>query len=482
MHIVSRPREFVSWFVRNGYLFKAFQAALSDFEPYTRTNRPSGSGGDCYSYSLTHSLTHSLTYSFACSPSLAFSSSIDTASTFWKNVTQAPLDPILGMNVLFKNDTDPRKVNVSIGAYRDDNGKPVVLKCVRKAEELILADKSLDKEYLPQRGNTTMANLAIKVLLGNDSKAIKENRVAVVQSLSGTGALRVCADFLHQFLESPTILYSNPTWGNHISIAKAANIKSQAYRYWDAKGRCLDLQGMLEDLRKAPKGSVVLLHACAHNPTGVDPTKEQWKQIAQVIRECGHLPWFDSAYQGFASGSLEEDAWAIRYFVEQGFEMAICQSFAKNFGLYGERVGTVSFISNDPAKVPMILSQLDVIIRTHYSNPPLHGARIVQKVLESPELTKLWYDEMIEMSSRIKKMRAMLKDTLVRLGTPGNWDHITSQIGMFSFTGLTPKQCELMINKHHIYLLKSGRISMAGVTTKNVEYIAKAIDDVVRNA
>lgn len=311
------------------------------------------------------------------------------STTAWSKVTTAPLDPILGMATLYRADTDPRKVNVSIGAYRTDDGKPKVLNCVRAAEDLILADKSLDKEYLPQRGDAKMAALAIEVLLGKNSPAIKEKRVAAIQSLSGTGALRVCADFLSRFLDKPTMLYSNPTWSNHLSIAQDAHLKSAPYRYWNAKARNLDLDGMLEDLRKAPRGSVVLLHACAHNPTGVDPTQEQWKAIASVMRECGHLPWFDSAYQGFASGSLENDAWAIRYFVEQGFEMAICQSFAKNFGLYGERIGTVSFVTNDASKVDPILSQLDLIVRTLYSNPPLHGSRIVRKILEDPKLTQV---------------------------------------------------------------------------------------------
>jgi aspartate/tyrosine/aromatic aminotransferase len=243
----------------------------------------------------------------------------------------------------------------------------------------------------------------------------------------------------------------------------------------------LDLAGMLEDIRAAPKRSLILLHACAHNPTGVDPTHEEWKQIAAVCKEMDHLPWFDSAYQGFASGDLTKDSWAIRFFANAGFEMLVSQSFAKNFGLYGERIGTFSVIVDDKNNTEKVMSQLDTIIRTMYSNPPLHGARIVETVLSSPKLTQLWRDEMVDMSSRIINMRKIIFDELKRLNTPGNWTHITSQIGMFSYTGLTPKQCESMINKHHIYLLKNGRISMAGVTSKNAPYIAAAIDDVVRN-
>lgn len=238
---------------------------------------------------------------------------------------------------------------------------------------------------------------------------------------------------------------------------------------------------MLEDLRNAPEGSIILLHACAHNPTGVDPTPDQWKQIAEVVKARKHLPWLDSAYQGFASGSLETDAYAIRLFADSGFEAIVCQSFAKNFGLYGERAGSASFVVLDPKKVDDVMSQLDLIIRGNYSNPPLHGVRIVARVLANPELTKEWHHELLVMSGRIKAMRKALHERLVKLGTPGDWSHITSQIGMFSYLGISVKQCEALISKHHIYLLKSGRISMAGVTTKNVDYIAAALHDVVVN-
>jgi len=237
---------------------------------------------------------------------------------------------------------------------------------------------------------------------------------------------------------------------------------------------------MLEDIGKAPEGSVMLLHACAHNPTGVDPTQEQWKEIAAVIKQRKHLTWFDSAYQGFASGDLERDAWALRYFTEQGFEMLACQSFAKNFGLYGERIGGLHVVTPSAASVAIVISQLNVIIRPLYSNPPKHGAQIVVRVLSDPELYAEWRSELSAMSNRIIQMRALLVQHLTKLGTPGDWSHITSQIGMFSFTGLTTKQCELLIKQHHIYLLTSGRISMAGINTKNVQYLAQCIDAVVR--
>jgi aspartate/tyrosine/aromatic aminotransferase len=340
---------------------------------------------------------------------------------------------------------------------------------------------NLDKEYLPQRGNDKMCQLAQRVLLGADSPVVARNQAVTVQSLSGTGGLRVAADFIAKHFNNPLVLVSSPTWGPHHSICAAAGLKTSSYRYWHASERRLDIDGFLDDIKAAPKGSLIILHACAHNPTGVDPTREQWSLIADAVRAAGLIPWFDSAYQGFASGSLETDAYAIRLFAQQGFEMFICQSFAKNFGLYGERVGTVTVIAHDPATHAALRSQLDVVIRNLYSNPPLHGARIVETVLASPELTQSWHDEMVMMSQRIKDMRDALRGHLVKLGTPGNWDHIVSQIGMFSFTGMTEAQSELMMSKHHVYMLKNGRISMAGVTSKNVEYIAKAMDDVIRN-
>lgn len=402
------------------------------------------------------------------------------SASFFVKCTAAPLDPILGLKVLYNKDSSPNKVDLGIGAYRTDEGKPYVLNCVKRAEAMILQDKSLNKEYLAQRGDPTFCKLARDLLFGASAPA-KENRIATAQSLSGTGALRIASDFIARFIPNTTVYYSDPTWGNHLTICKDSKVATKPYRYWDAKNRKLDLHGMIEDLKNAPDGSIILLHACAHNPTGVDPTPDQWKQIAQVMKSKNHLPWLDSAYQGFASGSLETDAFAIRLFAEMGFEMLVCQSFAKNFGLYGERAGTVSIVTDDPKKVDDIMSQLDLIIRGNYSNPPLHGARIVATVLKNGDLTKEWHEELLIMSGRIKAMRKALFDRLVKLGTPGDWSHITSQIGMFSFLGISPSQVKVLIEKHHIYLLSSGRISMAGVTTKNVDHVAQALHDVVVN-
>jgi len=401
------------------------------------------------------------------------------ADSWFTHVKPAPLDPILGTNILFNKDTDARKINLGIGAYRTDDGKPLVLNCVKKAEKFLLMDPTRNLEYLPQNGLAKFVELSRALLFGAKNPAIP--RIASVQSLSGTGSLRLGMAFINAFLPKSTVYYSSPTWGTHQSILAHARVPAKAYRYWDEKGRKLDINGMLEDISAAPSGSIILLHACAHNPTGVDPTEAQWKQIAEVMKEKHLLPYFDSAYQGFASGDLERDAWAIRYFIEQGFEMIVSQSFAKNFGLYGERIGGLHIVGRDPKKNDDLVSQLNILIRNLYSNPPKHGAEIVATVLSNPELDAEWRTELKAMSHRIIAMRQLLVDNLKKLRTPGDWSHITNQIGMFSFTGLTVPQCEALIKKHHIYLLTSGRISMAGVNTKNVAYLAAAIDDVVRN-
>jgi len=400
----------------------------------------------------------------------------------WANVPQAPLDPILGMSQRFNEDKDPRKVNVSIGAYRTDEGKPLVLNCVKKAERMMLEDASLNKEYLPQRGDVVYTALCQKMIFGADSQLLKDKSVATAQTLSGTGALRLGAEFCKRYAPGKAVYVSSPTWGTHNSIMEHAEVPVKPYRYWDAATRGLNLEGMLEDIEAAPEGSIIMLHAAAHNPTGVDPTHAQWDQVMAVCQKRNHICWFDNAYQGYATGCLDKDGYATRKFAEAGCPLFVSQSFAKNFGLYGERAGTFSITCGSPAVVTNVISQLDVIIRNLYSNPPKHGANIVKIVLSNPELEQEWRNELLAMSVRIQDMRKELFDELARLETPGTWTHITSQIGMFSFTGLSPAQCKSMVEKHHVYMLGNGRISMAGVTTKNVKYMAQAIDDVVRNA
>lgn len=391
----------------------------------------------------------------------------------------APVE-IFALNQAYKNDTNPNKVDLGIGAYRTDEGKPWVLPVVRKTEKALAEDETLNHEYLGQLGLEEFSKAATRMLLGEDSPAIKENRTLGIQTLSGTGALRVGADFLTRCAKFKHFYMSAPTWPNHRLVFNHAGFEAcHTYRYWSASKRNLDFEGMLEDLENAPEDSVIILHACAHNPTGVDPTEDQWKQIADLMERRKLFPFFDCAYQGFASGDLQKDSWAVRYFVSRGFELVCSQSFAKNFGLYNERAGNLSMVFKDSAAIVNSRAQITLLVRGNYSNPPSHGARIVSKVLNDPKLFEEWQGHIKEMSGRIIKMRAALKLNLDELKTPGSWDHITSQIGMFSYTGLSQDQVKFLVEEYHIYLPKDARISICGLNTKNVEYVAKAIHEAV---
>jgi len=394
-------------------------------------------------------------------------------------VKTAPPNEIFHTTALYNKCPDPRKINLGLGAYRTNEGKPYVLQVVRKVEAKITQDPSLNHEYQPIAGHAGLCDVARELVFG-EHKAVKENRVSTVQSISGTGSLALASDFIGKYMKNSVVYIPTPTWPNHPQIfGRHSTVKY--YRYWDAKSRGLDLNGLLEDLGNAPERSVVVLHACAHNPTGVDPTRDQWKAIAQLMQKKNLFPLFDSAYQGFATGSLDDDAWAVRYFAEIGFELMVAQSFAKNFGLYDTRTGALHSVSLSAPSAAAVKSQLEILIRAAYSNPPSHGARIVHAILSDPALNREWREELKEMSARIKQTRTMLFDQLKQLGTPGDWQHILNQIGMFSYTGLSKQQCKVLLEKHHVYLLSSGRISMPGINTNNVAYLAKCIDDVVRN-
>lgn len=395
-------------------------------------------------------------------------------------VEQAPPDPILGVSEAFKRDNSPDKLNLGVGAYRDEDLKPYVLNVVKKAERKIL-DANENKEYLPIDGLPAFKQATLDLLLGQDHPAIKEGRIAVVQSLSGTGSLRVGAEFISKFMKGTTVYLSNPTWGNHRNIFADAGVEWKYYRYYDPETVGLDIDGMVEDIQNAPEASVIVLHGCAHNPTGIDPDKSQWGKILDACVKKNHLPFFDVAYQGFASGSLDEDAYAPRFFVEQGVEVMVSQSYSKNLGLYGERVGALSLILSDKDAATRSLSQLKRIARALYSNPPLHGARIVAEVVGNEDMFNEWKQEMDGMAGRIKEVRHVLHDHLQRLNPDKDWSFILHQIGMFSFTGLTERQVDNMTKKHHIYMTKDGRISLAGLNQAKAEYLAKAINDSVRN-
>jgi len=414
-------------------------------------------------------------------PQSKFSSEVGSSGGHFSHVESLAPDAIFHTKARYAADTDSRKINLGVGAYRTEAGKPLVLQVVRNVEAELLVDPTLNKEYLPIGGDAGFIRLAQESMLGKNCAALHEGRVAGVQSLSGTGALRVLSNFLADNFPGATIYKSAPTWGNHKKVFLKAGLNQGDYRYWDPTTRGLDINGMLEDLNNVPEGSIILLHACAHNPTGVDPTESQWRQILQVCQRKKHLPFFDSAYQGYASGDLVQDAFSVRLFADAGMEMVLAQSFSKNLGLYGERAGCASVLCANAAARKAVDTHLRGVIRPMYSNPPKHGAYIVKKVLGNPVRFEEWLVELKGMSGRILDMRTILRAALEARNCPGTWNHITDQIGMFSYTGLTGEQVDYIEHKYHIYMLRSGRISMAGVTSNKVNYIADAMTDAVKN-
>ncbi|KAJ2781664.1 aspartate transaminase aat1 [Coemansia interrupta] len=398
----------------------------------------------------------------------------------WADVPMGPPDAILGITEAFKRDADARKMNVGVGAYRDDGGKPFVLSSVRKAEAAILA-RSHDKEYLPITGLPVFTTAAGALAYGAASAALP--RLAITQSISGTGALRIGGAFLQRFGGArPTVYLPTPTWGNHGAVFRDSGLAVAAYRYFDPATNGLNLPAMLEDLRAMPRASIVLLHACAHNPTGVDPTAAQWAEIRSVMAERGHLAFFDMAYQGFASGDADRDAGALRSFVDGGdIPVVLAQSFAKNMGLYAERVGTFSVVAGDAAERDRVLSQIKILVRPLYSNPPVYGARIAAEVLNDQALRQEWLGEVRLMAGRIIDMRRALRARLEELGSKLSWSHITDQIGMFCYTGLKPEQVDRLARDFHIYMTRDGRISIAGISSSNVNYLADSIHAVTKD-
>jgi aspartate aminotransferase len=400
--------------------------------------------------------------------------------SWWGNVQMGPPDAILGITEAFKRDDNHNRINLGVGAYRDDNGKPHVLPSVIKAEKR-LSDKNLDKEYAGIAGVPEFCKQSIKLALGDDSEHIKAGANATVQSISGTGALRIGAAFLSSFFPGSRDVYlPAPSWGNHTPIFKHSGMNVKSYKYYQPSTCGFDFQGALDDINKIPDRSVILLHACAHNPTGVDPKPEQWAEMSKLIKQRNLFPFFDMAYQGFASGDVAKDALAVRMFLKDGHQIALAQSYAKNMGLYGERVGAFSLICASKEEADRTMSQLKILIRPMYSNPPIHGARIVNEILSDANLKKEWLRDVKEMADRIIGVRTTLKNNLKKLGSTKSWEHITDQIGMFCFTGMNQEQCARLTKEFSVYLTKDGRISMAGVTSKNVEYLAKAMHTVTK--
>ncbi|XP_075252764.1 aspartate aminotransferase, mitochondrial-like [Convolutriloba macropyga] len=396
--------------------------------------------------------------------------------SWWSHVEMAPLDPIVGLTELFKEDSNPNKTNLGVGAYRDDNGKPWVLPSVKTAEKTVM-DANMDKEYLGIVGDQEFTKLSIKLALGNDNPALE--RTSTVQALSGTGALRVSANFLKKF-NPKAVWLPMPSWGNHTPIFGHAGLEVKGYRYYDEKTIGLDVSGMLDAISKIPEGDTILLHPSAHNPTGVDPTMEDWQKIEEVVASRKLFPLFDMAYQGFASGDLERDAFPVRHFVEKGHSIALTQSYSKNMGLYGLRVGALSFVCESAEEAKRVESQVKIIIRPMYSMPPSHGVRIAKTILKDNALRAEWEVDVKTMANRIIGMRHALVDGLKALGSSHDWTHITNQIGMFCFTGLNQDQVLKLREDYSIYMTKDGRVSVAGLTPKNVEYVAQAIHSVTK--
>ncbi|XP_070574974.1 aspartate aminotransferase, mitochondrial-like [Ptychodera flava] len=402
------------------------------------------------------------------------------SSSWWSHVEMGPPDAILGVTEAFKKDTNPNKMNLGVGAYRDDDGKPYVLPSVRKAEDIVRS-KNLDKEYLGITGLPEFHKASATLAFGENHEVLQSKRNITVQGISGTGSLRIGANFLSKFYAGPKDVWQpTPTWGNHVPITKHAGMEVKNYRYYDPKTCGFDAAGAFEDISKIPEKSIILLHACAHNPTGVDPKPEQWKEMSKIIKSRNLFVFFDMAYQGFASGDIDKDAAAVRMFVEDGHNIALSQSYAKNMGLYGERVGGFTIVCESEEEAKRVESQLKIIIRPMYSNPPISGPRIASTILNTPELRSQWLTEVKGMADRIISMREQLVANLKKEGSTRNWQHIIDQIGMFCFTGLTPDQVAKITKDFSVYLTKDGRISVAGISSKNNAYLAHAIHEVTK--
>jgi len=395
------------------------------------------------------------------------------AASLFGAVELAPRDPILGVSEAFVADTNPNKVNLGVGVYCDDNGKVPLLDCVRHAERL-LAEKAAPHPYLPIDGIVAYDKAVQALLLGADSAIVQAGRAVTVQALGGTGGLRVGADFLERFAPGAKVWISDPSWENHRALFEAAGLEVGTYAYYDAATRGLDFDGMIASLERLPCGAVVVLHACCHNPTGVDPTPEQWQRILDVVRSRGLVPFLDMAYQGFAE-SVPADGEIVRRFAATPGPLFVASSFSKSFSLYGERVGALTVVTADKDEAARVLSQVKRIVRANYSNPPSYGGQIVTTVLTTPDLIDLWDRELAGMRERIKSMRGELVRR-VEAKLPGrDFQYVLRQRGMFSYSGLTKAQVARLRAEYAVYAIDSGRICVAAVNSRNVGYVAEAL-------
>ena len=387
-----------------------------------------------------------------------------------------PADPILGLTVKFKADSNPRKIDLGAGIYKDELGNTPVLDCVKAAEQLRVDGES-SKAYINSAGSPLFIEKINQLMLG-EHRVIAENRIRTVSTPGGTGALRVAGEFIRACKPGATIWVSNPTWANHEGVFTAAGLTVKTYPYYDYENKCLDFEGMLEALKQVSADDAVLIHACCHNPSGMDLDQQQWAQVAEVAREVGFLPVVDMAYQGFGEG-LDEDASGLRLLADAVDEMIICSSCSKNFGLYRERIGACSIIGKSAEAADIISSVLMPTVRVNYSMPPAHGAAIVETVLSSPELTAQWHVELKEMRDRIGGMRQLLVDKLAEKGVTHDFSFITRQKGMFSFLGIDKDQVQRLQDEYSIYIVGSSRISIAAIAPDNVDYLAESIKAVL---
>ena len=392
-------------------------------------------------------------------------------------VEMAPRDPILGLNDQFAADTNPNKVNLGVGVYFDDNGKLPLLQCVQAAEKAMM-DKPAARGYLPIDGIAAYDNAVKGLVFGADSDVVTSGRVSTVQAIGGTGGLKIGADFLKKLNPNAKVLISNPSWENHKAIFTNAGFEVGTYAYYDAATRSVDFAGMLADLNAAAAGTIVVLHACCHNPTGYDITAAQWDEVIAVVKAKGLVAFLDMAYQGFGHG-IAEDGAVIGKFVAAGLNIFVSTSFSKSFSLYGERVGALSVVANDKEEAARVLSQLKIVIRTNYSNPPTHGGAVVAAVLNNPELRALWEKELAEMRVRIKEMRQKLVDGLKAAGVTQDMSFITTQIGMFSYSGLSKDQMVRLRSEFGVYGTDTGRMCVAALNSKNIEHVCKSIAAVI---
>ena len=400
------------------------------------------------------------------------------SSSIFAAVEMAPRDPILGLNESFNADTRGTKVNLGVGVYFDDNGKIPLLAAVKAAED-VRVKAALPRGYQPIEGAPAYNQAVQNLLLGKDSALIANGQVITAQALGGTGALKIGADYLKRLSPNAKVYISDPSWENHRALFESAGFVVENYPYYDAATRGVDFAAMKACLNALAAGSIIVLHACCHNPTGADLSDAQWKEVVDICGARGLVPFLDMAYQGFADG-IEADAVAVRAFSASGLQFFVSSSFSKSFSLYGERVGALSIITASKDESARVLSQLKRVIRTNYSNPPIHGGALVAAVLASPELRQMWESELAGMRDRIRAMRTGLVDAIKAQGVAQDFSFVVQQRGMFSYTGLSAAQVERMKDEFGIYAVSTGRICLAALNSKNVDYVAKAIAAVTK--